>query len=95
MDSIGASNSLISVLILEFKMLQFQQVKRTHYIIIHCEHITVTDVLISCKLFYQRRCREIGGYLVKIDDSSEQSWVFKEAMKTKKCNYINLYYTCV
>ena len=35
----------------------------------------------------ERRCREIGGYLVKIDDSSEQSWLFKEAMKTKKNNY--------
>ena len=31
----------------------------------------------------ERRCREIGGYLVKIDDAPEQSWVFKEAMKTK------------
>ena len=29
----------------------------------------------------ERRCREIGGYLVKIDDSPEQSWVFKEAKK--------------
>ena len=35
----------------------------------------------------ERRCREIGGYLVKIDDSPEQSWVFKEAMKTKKNNH--------
>ena len=35
----------------------------------------------------ERRCREIGGYLVKIDESSEQSWVFKEAMKTKKSNH--------
>ena len=90
MDSIGASNSLVSVLILEFKMQQFQQVKSTLFIFILCEHIKVTDVVISCKLFYQRRCREIGGYLVKIDDSSEQSWVFKEAMNTKKSNYINL-----
>jgi hypothetical protein len=29
---------------------------------------------------------------VKIDDSPEQSWVFKEGKKTS--NYINLYYTC-
>ena len=36
----------------------------------------------------ERRCREIGGYLVKIDDSSEQSWVFKEAMKTKKNKHV-------
>ena len=35
----------------------------------------------------ERRCREIGGYLVKIDDSSEQSWVFKEAMNTEKKSY--------
>ena len=83
MDSIGASNSLVSVLILEFKMQQFQQVKSTLFIIILCEHITVTDVVISCKLYYQRRCREIGGYLVKIDDSEEQIWLYSEAMKTK------------
>ena len=35
----------------------------------------------------ERRCREIGGYLVKIDDASEQSWVFKEAMTTSKKKY--------
>ena len=35
----------------------------------------------------ERRCREIGGYLVKIDDAPEQSWVYKEAMKTKKYNH--------
>ena len=64
---------------------------------IFCEYFTVTNVVISNKLYfhYQRRCREIGGYLVQIDDSSEQSWVFKEAMKTNKSNYINLYYTCL
>ena len=35
----------------------------------------------------ERRCREIGGYLVKIDESSEQSWVYKEAMKTIKSTH--------
>ena len=46
-------------------------------------------------MYYKRRCREIGGYLVKVDDPAEQNWVFKEAMKTKKSNYINLYTTHV
>ena len=63
-----------------------------------CEHITVTNVVILKRLcfHYQRRCREIGGYLVKIDDSQEQSWVFKEAMNTNKSKlYQLIYYTCL
>ena len=64
---------------------------------IFCDNFTVTNVVISNKLYlhYHRRCREIGGYLVKIDDSSEQSWLFKDAMKTNEGNYINLYYICL
>ena len=35
----------------------------------------------------ERRCREIGGYLVKIDDSAEQSWLLNEGIKTQKNAY--------
>ncbi|XP_063420219.1 CD209 antigen-like protein E [Mytilus trossulus] len=29
----------------------------------------------------ERKCREIGGYLVKIDDSSENSWIQQQISK--------------
>ncbi|CAC5361412.1 MRC [Mytilus coruscus] len=35
----------------------------------------------------ERKCKEIGGYLVKIDDSSENSWVQQRISKSKKTHY--------
>ncbi|OPL33342.1 hypothetical protein AM593_07067, partial [Mytilus galloprovincialis] len=32
----------------------------------------------------ERKCREIGGYLVKIDDASENSWIKQQISKVKK-----------
>ncbi|XP_052098824.1 neurocan core protein-like isoform X3 [Mytilus californianus] len=32
----------------------------------------------------ERKCREIGGYLVKIDDSSENSWIKQQISKSSK-----------
>ncbi|CAC5367505.1 MRC [Mytilus coruscus] len=32
----------------------------------------------------ERKCREIGGYLVKIDDSSENSWMQQQLRKSSK-----------
>ncbi|XP_052098844.1 perlucin-like protein [Mytilus californianus] len=35
----------------------------------------------------ERKCREIGGYLVKIDDSSENSWIKQQISKSSKKTY--------
>ncbi|XP_076084126.1 snaclec convulxin subunit beta-like [Mytilus galloprovincialis] len=35
----------------------------------------------------ERKCREIGGYLVKIDDSSENSWIKQQINKSSKKTY--------
>ncbi|CAC5367504.1 MRC [Mytilus coruscus] len=35
----------------------------------------------------ERKCREIGGYLVKIDDSSENSWIQQQIIKSNKKTY--------
>ncbi|VDI02559.1 Hypothetical predicted protein [Mytilus galloprovincialis] len=38
----------------------------------------------------ERKCREIGGYIVKIDDSSENSWVISKRPKNNKNYWIGL-----
>lgn len=35
----------------------------------------------------ERKCREIGGYLVKIDDSSENKWIQQQLSKSSKKTY--------
>lgn len=38
----------------------------------------------------QRRCREIGGYIVKIDDSPENTWVLENRPTKSKTYWIGL-----
>ncbi|CAC5361411.1 MRC [Mytilus coruscus] len=35
----------------------------------------------------ERKCREIGGYLVKIDDSSENSWIYQQINNNSEKTY--------
>lgn len=53
----------------------FVQLK-TKYI--HFSRLDIND------FFLQRRCREIGGFLVKIDDSAENKWVKENLVKKGK-----------
>lgn len=56
-----------------------------------------------CKalLTLQRKCREIGGYLAKIDDSSENNWIYQQVKKSSiiksniSCLQKGLYLLCI
>ncbi|CAG2253236.1 CD206 [Mytilus edulis] len=50
----------------------------------HCYYIGGDSVIWTEA---ERKCREIGGYLVKIDDSSENSWIKQEITKSKKTHF--------
>ncbi|OPL20674.1 hypothetical protein AM593_09323, partial [Mytilus galloprovincialis] len=39
---------------------------------------TTTVIILEMTKLYELKQREIGGYLVKIDDSSENSWILEQ-----------------
>ncbi|CAC5361407.1 MRC [Mytilus coruscus] len=50
----------------------------------HCYYIGDDSVIWTEA---ERKCREIGGYLVKIDDSSEDSLIYQQISKSSKKNH--------
>ncbi|XP_063403803.1 C-type lectin domain family 4 member D-like [Mytilus trossulus] len=50
----------------------------------HCYYIGEDNIIWTEA---ERKCREIGGYLVKIDDSSENSWIQQQLNKSSIKTY--------